>query len=81
MRKAKKKYANHTVLTEAINAVLHPTTGKLQEYAQLRNGQDAAKWIDGCSKEVARLCNGRLADATKGTKTMIFLHPHQLPTG
>ena len=76
-----KKYSPTPELTGAINSVLHPITGKLQEYRHLRNGEDAAKWIDGCSKEVARLCNGRTKDNTKGTNTMFFCHPSSIPKG
>ena len=73
------KYQHPPELTAALNAVLHPVTGRLQEYKELLTGEDAARWLDGCSKEVARLCNGRLADNTKGTNTMHFIDLRQLP--
>ena len=70
-----KKYQHPPKLTAALNAVLHPVTGRLQEYKELLTGEDTARWLDGCSKEVARLCNGRLADNTQGTNTVHFIDP------
>ena len=65
----------------AINSVLHPDIGKLQDYRHLRTGEQAAQWVDACSKEVARLCNGCKADDTKGTNTTFFLHPSTILPG
>ena len=81
MHKPNKKYVHPPELIAAINAILHPVTGKLQEYKELRNGEEAAQWIDGCSKEVVCLYNGRSTENTKGTNTMFFLHPSKLPKG
>ena len=47
----------------------------------MRTGEDAAHWIEGCSREVARLYNGRLTDKTKGTNTMHFIDSSRLPKG
>ena len=49
------------------------------EYIQLMKGSDGKKWIYGCSKEFARLAQGRKKDNTKGTNTLFFIHPNQLP--
>ena len=64
-----------------INAVLDAATGKLLEYRDLLKGPDRDKWYNGCSKEFARLCNGREADDTKGTNTIFFIKPGDLPEG
>ena len=64
-----------------MNAVLDPKTGKLLEYRDLLKGPDADLWYDGCSKEFARLCNGRKKDDTVGTNTIVFIRPEQLPKG
>ena len=63
------------------NAVLDPTTGKLLEYRDLLNTPDRQAWYDGCSKEFARLCNGRSKDSTKGTNSIRFTRPSALPPG
>ena len=71
--------APHSV--HCINAVLDADTGKLLEYRDLLKGPDKELWYNGCSKEFARLCNGRLKDNTKGTNTLFFIKPQDLPPG
>jgi hypothetical protein len=64
-----------------LNAVLNADTGKLEEYRQLLKGKDKLLWEQGCSKEIARLAQGRKSNGNKGTNTLHFIHPHQLPPG
>ena len=64
---------------ELANAVLDPTTGKLLEYRDLLKTKDKDKWYDACSKEFARLCQGRSKDNTASTNTIFFKHPDELP--
>jgi hypothetical protein len=63
------------------NAVLNAETGKLEEYRHLLKGPDKLKWEAGCSKEIARLAQGRNDGSVKGTETIHFIQPHQLPKG
>ena len=62
-----------------INPVLNTTTGKILEYKQLMKGSDGKNWINVFSKEFARLAHGHKTDNTKGTNTLFFIHPNQLP--
>ena len=62
-------------------AVIDPTTGKLLEYHDLLKTDSKDKWYDGCSKEFARLCQGRKKDNTTSTNTIFFKHPGELPPG
>jgi hypothetical protein len=64
-----------------LNAVLNADTGKLEEYRQLLKGKDKLLWERGCSKEIARLAQGRKNSNDNGTNTLHFIHPHQLPKG
>ena len=66
---------------ETLNAVLNTDTGDLEEFRQLRKGKNAAKWINGNSKEVARLCRGRKQDNIKGSSTILWMKPSELPKG
>ena len=62
--------------------MLDPSTGKLLEYRDLlKNPKTCNVWYDACSKEFARLCNGRQKDNTKGTNSIRFKKPSQLPPG
>ena len=65
--------------THKLNAVLDPITGKLLEYRDLLKTESKDKWYDGCSKEFARLCQGRKKDNTTSTNTIFFKHPDELP--
>ena len=64
-----------------LNAVLDPITRKLLEYRDLLKTESKDKWHDGCSKEFARLCQGRKKDNTTSTNTIFFKHPDELPPG
>jgi hypothetical protein len=63
------------------NAVLNAETGKLEEYRHLLKGVDKLKWEAGCSKEIARLAQGRKDSSVKGTETMHFIPISKLPKG
>ena len=67
------------------NAVLDEATGRRLEYRHLLHTDAKTKWLDGCSKEFARLANGRTEDDTPGTNTIQFIPrseipPHKRPT-
>jgi hypothetical protein len=64
-----------------LNAVLNSDTGKLEEYRHLLKGKDKPRWEKGCSKELARLAQGRKNSINKGTNSLHFMHPNQLPKG
>jgi hypothetical protein len=64
-----------------LNAVLNADIGKLEEYRHLLKGKDKTLWEQGCSKEIARLAQGSKNSDDKGTNTLHFIHPHQLPKG
>ena len=49
------------------------------EYKNLIKGADNKKWINVFSKYYARIAQGRKKDDTKGTNTLFFIHPKQLP--
>ncbi len=51
------------------------------EYRDLLKTAERDKWYDGCSKEFARLCNGRKKDNTKATNSIRFKRPSELPKG
>jgi hypothetical protein len=64
-----------------LNTVLNADSGKLKEYRHLLKGKDKTLWEHGCSKEIACLALGRKNSDDKGTNTLNFNHPHQLPKG
>jgi hypothetical protein len=64
-----------------LNAVLNADSGKLEEYHHLLKGKDKTLWEHGCSKEITRLVQGWKNSDDKGTNTLHFIHPHQLPKG
>ena len=65
----------------SLNAVLDETTGQQLEYRQLIKTIDKDKWENGCSKEFARISNGRSKDDTPGSNTVEWIHRHQIPPG
>jgi hypothetical protein len=69
---------NHT--SHCANAVLDPITGTLQEYRDLIKGPDHIRWKDACSKEFARLLDGRKKDSTAGRNAMFFIPHNKLPS-
>jgi hypothetical protein len=56
------------------NAVLNTDTGKLEEYRYLLKGPDKLKWEAGCSKEIARLTQGRNDVSVKGAESIHFIN-------
>lgn len=68
-------------VTDSLNAVLNTKTGKVEEYRHLIKGKDAARWMEGNTREIARLCHGRRKDNSKGSKTIRWLHPGNLSPG
>ena len=63
------------------NSVLDHATGKLLEYRDLIKTDNKENWLNGGSKEFARLAQGRSKDDTKSTNTIFFMHPDELPKG
>jgi hypothetical protein len=59
-------------------AVLNADTGRLEEYKQLLKGNDKLLWEKGCSKEIARLAQGRRDNSVKGTNTLHFISFHRI---
>ena len=70
-----------TALYQTLNAGLNTNTSKLEEYRHLLKGKGGILWGKRCSKEIARLAQGRKNSTDKGTNTLHFIHPHQLPKG
>ena len=60
-----------------LHAVPNAETGKLEEYRTLLKGVDKILWEQGCSKEVARLAQGRKDGSVKGTETLHFIDADQ----
>jgi hypothetical protein len=61
------------------NAVVDPTTGASLEYAQLKLGPDAEKWIQSAANEIGRLTEGVQPHMPTGTETIHFIHPDDKP--
>jgi hypothetical protein len=63
--------------------IICPITGENQEYRQLIQGPDAAKWIQGCTNELGRLLHGidPLKDGPSGTDTIQFIRHDAIPQG
>jgi hypothetical protein len=66
---------------QALNAVLNTKTGKLEQYKQLVQGSDSKLWINGMSKELARLTQGRKQQDVPFHDVMEWKHPRELPPG
>lgn len=69
------------VTNAALNAVLNPSTGQLEQYKQLIQGKDFKLWTNGMSKEMARLTQGRSQNDVPYHNVMTWMHPNQLPKG
>ena len=65
----------------SLNAVLDESTGQQLEYRQLIKTSDKAKWKNSCSKEFARIGNGRSKDDTPASNTVEWIQRHQIPPG
>jgi hypothetical protein len=50
-------------------------------FNNLLKGPDKLKWEAGCSKEIARLAQGRKDASVKGTESIHFINFRQLPKG
>lgn len=59
----------------------NPDTGQIADYPELSRCSDGAHWINSCSEEFGRLCQGYGADMPTGTNTSHGLHScHGRPT-
>ena len=78
------KYYNDNMVNatmELINAVLDPETGKMQEYKTLIQGKNAPLWVEGNSKEIARLAQGSKSRNIIGTNQIFFKHHNEILPG
>ena len=64
--------------THLINSVLH-STGELLEYRHLIQGPDAAIWKTALANDLGRLAQGVGTRMQKGTNTISFIHPKDIP--
>ena len=67
-------------LTDAINSILNPTTGKLLEYRHItKDPKYQEVWGKSDGNEIGRLFQG-MPGRVKGTNTAFFIHSHEIPT-
>ena len=64
-----------------INAVIHPVTGKQQEYSELIRGPDEHTWTQANINEIGRLTDGRIGKNIVPTNTLQFIYLHEMPKG
>ena len=64
----------------SLNVVYDPASGQYLEYRHLLKTSSKQVWENGCSKEFARLCQGRSKDDTAGTDTITWIDPNELPS-
>ncbi len=64
---------------QALKAV-HPDTGVLSEYKDLRTSSEGQRWELAMSHELGRLAQGN-DYGTEGTNSMHFIHKHEVPEG
>jgi hypothetical protein len=65
----------------SVNSVQCPITGDQLEYKHLIEGPKKDFWLNACSKEVARLAQGRKKADTPGTNTFFFINYNKMPKG
>jgi hypothetical protein len=58
---------------------INPDTGKIAEYRELSQSSDGAIWRNSNAEEIGRLAQGY--KNIKGTNTIYFIHPSQMPKG
>jgi hypothetical protein len=68
-------FMHHALHGNAFN----PDTGKLAEYLELSNWSEGTLWQQSNAEEIGRLAQGH--GTTKGTNTIVFIHPSQIPQG
>lgn len=74
--------ASPSTATNLCYKVVHPDTGKLVEYQDLRTSSEGARWELACAREWARLMQGLPAvDIPHGRNTITFIHKNQVPSG
>ena len=64
----------------------HPDTGKVENIDSLLAGPDSRIWTRSLSNEWGRCCQGlrktrTISDQIAGNDTMVFILPHQVPSG
>ncbi|GFH50519.1 hypothetical protein CTEN210_06995 [Chaetoceros tenuissimus] len=64
-----------------LNAVLDEETGKLLELRELLKGKDGKRWSEGSYQELSRLHTGCKKRGIKGTNTIEFITPEEIPKG
>jgi len=66
---------------QAAFKAIHPDTGELVEYSQLRTSSEGDKWIAATADEIGRLAQGNLPDMPHGTDTIHFIKVSDIPAG
>ena len=63
------------------NKAIHPGTGKLAEYRELRLSSEGAEWEQAAAEEIGRLATGIHPEIPTGTETIRFIAKSDVPTG
>ena len=58
---------------------VHPETGELSEYRELKHSSDGDKWKQANANEFGRLAQGLPPDVPVGNNTFEFIHKHEVP--
>lgn len=72
-----------TVTMEFCNKALHPDTGKLAEYRELRTSSEGAEWDQAACEEIGRLAQGLPPEVPKeaSNNTIRFIRKKDVPQG
>jgi hypothetical protein len=63
------------------NKAVHPDTGKLAEYQQLRTSSEGHLWEHSCALEMGRLAQGLPPEQPEGRDTFRFIPKSKVPKG
>lgn len=69
------------VFLHMCNKAVHPDTGKLAEYNELRTSSEGAIWEQSCAEEMGRLAQGLPPEIPTGRNTIRFISKNEVPRG
>jgi hypothetical protein len=67
------------IFTPHVNHI-YDEHGKKETLDTLLSGKDSTIWMKSLANELGRLAQGCLATGIKGTDTIDFIHPHEVPS-
>ena len=80
LSKCEEEFIDKQFQPEIAGAVLDEESGELMELKALFKTSNGDRWKEGGYRELSRLTTGSTSRKIRGTNTMTFVKPHELPT-